>query len=77
MQRRSASRPMSAGAGRGWVAVGCCADGYTHLVSDELVSRDLAHRGRVIARCGHLVTAASMTDAPRPPCALCHRTLGG
>ena len=53
----------------------CCGDGYTHLVSEELIARDLARSGRVIARCGHVVTAASLTEALRPPCALC-RVLG-
>jgi len=69
--RRAGSRGASGRDGPGWVAVGCCGDGYTHLVSEELIGRDLARSGRVIARCGHVVTAASLMEALRPPCALC------
>ena len=69
--RRAGSRGASGQDGPGWVAVGCCGDGYTHLVSEELIGRDLARSGRVIARCGHVVTAASLMEALRPPCALC------
>ena len=75
MGRRAGSHGGSGHAGPGWVAVACCGDGYTHLVSEELIARDLARSGRVIARCGHVVTAASLTEALRPPCALC-RVLG-
>ena len=71
MDRRARSRGASGHAGPGWVAVGCCGDGYTHLVSEDLIGRDLARSGRVIARCGHVVTAASLTEALGPPCALC------
>jgi hypothetical protein len=38
---------------------------------DADLGRDLARSGRVIARCGHVVTAASLTEALGPPCALC------
>jgi hypothetical protein len=71
VDRRARSRGASGHAGPGWVAVGCCGDGYTHLVSEDLIGRDLARSGRVIARCGHVVTAASLTEALGPPCALC------
>ena len=71
MDRRARSRGASGHAGPGWVAVGCCGDGYTHLVSEDLIGRDLARSGRVIARCGHVVTATSLTEALGPPCALC------
>jgi hypothetical protein len=69
--RRAGSGDGPGQGGPGWVAVACCGDGYTHLVSEELIGRDLARSGRVIARCGHVVTAASLTEALRPSCALC------
>ena len=69
--RRAGPGEAAGHAGPGWVAVACCGDGYTHLVSEELVGRDLARCGRVIARCGHVVTAASLTEALRLACALC------
>jgi hypothetical protein len=69
--RRRGSRPEPEAAHSLWIVVGCCGDGYSHRVTADLASGDLARVGRVIAQCGHMVTAASLTDAPRPPCALC------
>lgn len=69
--RRRGSRTRPDPPGQAWMAVDCCTDGYRHQVPADMAGRDLARVGRVIARCGHVVTGASLTAAPRPCCALC------
>ena len=71
--RRPGARPAPVQPDRGRsIAVDCCCDGHRHQVSVEMAGRELARDGRVMARCGHLVIAAALADAPRPACPLCY-----
>ena len=54
------------------VAITCIVDGRAHAVPDVQIAGPQAdRRGRYVAVCGHVVTAASMTQPEGAPCPLC------
>jgi len=54
------------------IAITCAVDGRAHDVPDVQIAGPQAdRRGRYVAVCGHVVTAASMTEPEGAPCPLC------
>ena len=54
------------------VVITCTVDGRAHAVPDVQIAGPQAdRRGRYVAVCGHVVTAASMTEPEGAPCPLC------
>ena len=54
------------------VVITCMLDGRAHAVPDVQVAGPQAdRRGRYVALCGHVVTAASMVEPEGAPCPLC------
>jgi hypothetical protein len=50
----------------------CTVDGRAHAVPDVQIAGPQAdRRGRYVAVCGHVVTAASMIEPEGAPCPLC------
>jgi hypothetical protein len=54
------------------VTITCIVDGRAHEVPDVQIAGPQAdRRGRYVAVCGHVVTAASMIEPEGAPCPLC------
>ena len=54
------------------VVITCTVDGRAHAVPDAQIAGPQAdRRGRYVAVCGHVVTAASMIEPEGAPCPLC------
>jgi hypothetical protein len=54
------------------VTITCIVDGRAHDVPDVQIAGPQAdRRGRYVAVCGHVVTAASMIEPEGAPCPLC------
>ena len=53
------------------VTITCAVDGHAHDVPDVQIAGPQADRGRYVAVCGHVVTAASMIEPEGAPCPLC------
>jgi hypothetical protein len=54
------------------ITVTCAIDGRAHDVPDVQIAGPQAdRRGRYVAVCGHVVTAASMIEPEGAPCPLC------
>jgi hypothetical protein len=54
------------------VTITCIVDGRAHDVPDvQIAGPQSDRRGRYVAVCGHVVTAASMIEPEGAPCPLC------
>lgn len=54
------------------ITITCAVDGRAHDVPDvEIAGPQADGRGRYVAVCGHVVTAASMIEPDGAPCPLC------
>jgi hypothetical protein len=54
------------------IAITCITDGHAHDVPDVQIAGPQAdRRGRYVAVCGHVVTAAPMVEPEGAPCPLC------
>ena len=54
------------------IAITCIVDGRAHDVPDVQIAGPQAdRRGRYVAVCGHVVTAAPMVEPEGAPCPLC------
>jgi len=54
------------------ITITCAVDGRAHDVPDAQIAGPQAdRRGRYVAVCGHVVTAASMIEPEGAPCPLC------
>ena len=69
------SRSRSARGDLATVTITCVRDGHAHAVPDVQIAGPQADgRGRYVALCGHVVTAAPMIDPEGAPCPLCSRS---
>lgn len=54
------------------VVITCIVDGRAHAVPEvQLAGPQANRRGRYVAVCGHMVTAAPMIEPEGAPCPLC------
>jgi hypothetical protein len=69
------SRSRSARRDLATVTITCVRDGHAHAVPDVQIAGPQADgRGRYVALCGHVVTAAPMIDPEGAPCPHCSRS---